>query len=182
MPMNKSLLITRPNHDNTTNYLYYWSVSVVDEAKKKGFDVYDLFGKKADKENKAQFVNKSIIYARSCDAGSVLGRELVKEGAMAFIGYVRKFIFAYTSSKITKPLQDSLAGLFLEPSNLVVTTIIKGHSVLVADQRSKASMLANFRKMISTSAAYEEKFAARWLWGNIKNQVVLGGSGASLNY
>jgi hypothetical protein len=214
--MSKSLLVTRPNHDQTTNYLYYWSALVIKEATKRGIDVYDLSGRKATKSNfdsylkskkpRALFLNghgnektitghdfepilesgkkepveKTIIYARSCEAAFVLGRKLITDGAIAFIGYLRKFIFGYTPSKITKPLEDSLAKLFLEPSNLVVTVIIKGHVVEKAHERSKKAMFENFKKMISTTATYEEKYAARWLWGNINSQVLYGEKGATI--
>lgn len=124
--------------------------------------------------NKDSDLNLKIIYARSCEAASILGPELVSRGVGAFVGYTRKFIFGYDLDKCYKPLDDTLAKLFLEPSNLVASTIIKGHSVLEADKRSKEAMYKNFRKMISSSATYEERFAARWLWSNIKSQVVLG--------
>lgn len=43
------MLITRPNHDITTNYLYYWSEQIIDFASEKGVSVFDLAGKKATK-------------------------------------------------------------------------------------------------------------------------------------
>ena len=46
--MNKILLITRPQHDETTNYLYFWAESVIEEAKKRNFEVLDLKGRKAN--------------------------------------------------------------------------------------------------------------------------------------
>ena len=208
--MSKSLLITRPNYDQATNYLYYWSRFVIKEAEEKRLNIYDLNGEKANKKNFDSYIksqkpkiiflnghgnentinghngevllqsgdNKildgNIVYARCCDAATILGKELVNKGANAFIGYTRKFNFGYMPSKISRPLEDSLAKLFLEPSNLIVTTIIKGHNVETAHQRSKMAMIKNFRKMLSTSATYEERFAARWLWGNIKSQVFYG--------
>lgn len=48
------MLITRPNHDITTNYLYYWSEKIVEIAKKKKNKVIDLKGRRA---NKKEFVN-----------------------------------------------------------------------------------------------------------------------------
>jgi len=208
--MNKSLLVTRPNDDCTTNYLSFWSLSVIDEAKRKGFDIYDLFAKKANRKDfdsylrfqkpdilflnghgnektvtgfagetllissKKKPVKNTIIYARSCSAATILGSKLISWGAKAFIGYIREFIFGYTQSKITRPLEDSLARLFLEPSNLVVTTILKSHKVSEAVERSKEMMYQNFKKMISATATYEERYSASWLWSNIKNQVLYG--------
>ena len=115
-----------------------------------------------------------IIYARSCEAALILGPSLVSRSVDTFIGYTRKFIFGYDPSKCYKPLDDVLAKLFLEPSNLVASTIIKGHPAREANKRSKDAMYKNFRKMISSRATYEERFAARWLWSNINSQVVLG--------
>lgn len=208
--MSKSLLVTRPNHDQPTNYLYHWSTFVIKEAEKKGLKIYDLDSDKANKKNfdsyiklqkpkivflnghgdentitgynneillqvgDTQILNENIVYARSCDAGTKLGKELISKGAKVFIGYVRKFNVGYTPSKVFKPLEDTLAKLFLEPSNLIMTTIIKGHNTEEAQKRSKDAMIKNFRKMLSTTATYEERFAASWLWGNIKGQVIYG--------
>lgn len=215
--MNKSLLVTRPNHDPATHYLYHWSETVIDEAKKKQIPVYDLRGEKAkrttflsflrskrpgfiflnghgdavsvagqndevllDETTDNNLIKYSLMYARSCDSGRTLGNSLVQHGAVAFIGYARKFLVGTIRSKITKPREDPLAKLFLGPSNLIPTTILKGHTVGEAHQRSKQAMLKNFWKMISSAGSFEERFAARWLWSDIRSQIVLGDQNASL--
>lgn len=208
--MSKSLLLTRPNHDNTTNYLCFWSESVIGIAESKKFNIYDLKGKKANKANfesylKARkpdflflnghgnansmlghnnepilessstaFVKGLIIYARSCDVGQSLGSQLISSGVKVFIGYDRNFVFGYTHSKITKPFEDPLAKLFLEPSNLVVTTLLKGNTAQESHERSKEAMWKNLRKMLSSIATDEEKRLAPYLWSNIKGQVLYG--------
>lgn len=116
----------------------------------------------------------SVIYARSCDAGKLLGHELVSKGTKCFIGYQRRFTFMTYTDKSSKPLEDSLAALFIEPSNLVVSTLLKGHSTKQSYLRSQKAMRKNFRKMVSSEASYEERYAAKWLWANIKSQVLLG--------
>ena len=40
--MSKSFLITRPEHDDTTHYLSYWSKELIEIAKKKRIAVFDL--------------------------------------------------------------------------------------------------------------------------------------------
>ena len=208
MPVNKSALVTRPQHEVVTNYLCVWSEDVLTMKNKQAGAMYDLKGDKATKKNFESYFFKhkpafiflnghgnenviaghddeiliddrskfegSIIYARSCDAGRKLGNVLVKNGLATFIGYSRKFIFAYDTSKITHPRNDKLAGIFLEPSNLVASTILKGHTAEEAHRRAKEAMYRNFRKMLSSEASYEERYAARWLWGNINSQVLLG--------
>ena len=49
--MNKTVLITRPNHDVTTNYFYYWSEEVIQLAVKRNNKVLDLEGKKANRKS-----------------------------------------------------------------------------------------------------------------------------------
>jgi len=175
--MSKSLLVTRPNHDETTNYLYYWSTLVIKEARKRNFSVYNLAGNKA---NKKSAVAETIIYARSCDAGITLGKRLIKDRAKAFIGYNRKFILGYTPQKLTRPLSDSLAKLFLEPSNLVVTTLIKSKTAQAAQDRSKQAMWKNFRRMTANRASSQMRYTARWLWSNYKSQVLYGDAKAAV--
>ena len=120
-------------------------------------------------------LGEAIVYARSCDSGERLGGILVaKKSVRAFVGYRRKFILGYTPEKMMKPLEDEIAKLFLEPSNLMGTIILKGHKVSDAHNRSKEAMYQNFRRMVSSSASFEERHAARWLWSNINSQVLIG--------
>jgi len=43
------ILLTRPNHDPTTTYLYYWSEAIIDQAKASNHKLYDLKGKSVTK-------------------------------------------------------------------------------------------------------------------------------------
>ena len=114
--MSKALLITRPNYDSATNYLYHWSKKVITEAVKKQIPVYDLNGEKANKSNFQSFLRSKRP----------------------------RFLF------------------------------LNGHTVDEANQRSKQAMIKNFRKMISSDSTFEERFTARWLWSNIRSQVLWG--------
>ncbi|MFH0943416.1 MAG: hypothetical protein V1810_04560 [Candidatus Beckwithbacteria bacterium] len=72
-----------------------------------------------------------------------------------------------------------MAKLFLAPSNLVVTTLIKGQTARKAQDRSRQAMLKNYRKMTSTTASYRKRYVARWLWSNYKSQVLYGDAAAT---
>lgn len=213
--MAKSILITRPNHDLITTYLFYWSIQVINIARKKGYKIFDLDSKKAciklftsyvikhkptivfinghgnpseiagyDNEviisysNLCMFID-IIVYARSCDSALGLGIKMVKEGAKAFIGYKRKFWLAYLQSKISAPLTDDVAKLFLEPSNLVPISLIKGNTVENSFRKSQEAMFRNFRYMLSTQATIDQKDAAPYLWINMKYQTIIGNGSAN---
>jgi hypothetical protein len=55
-------LITRPNHDNATNYLSYWSEQLIQFAKEKGKTVIDLQGSKANKDNLEKVLRKKDVH------------------------------------------------------------------------------------------------------------------------
>lgn len=56
--MNKIFLITRPNHDIVTNYLYHWSEKILTLAENKKLRVIDLRAEKANKNGYCGRVNK----------------------------------------------------------------------------------------------------------------------------
>lgn len=61
--MNSALLLTRPNHDIGTNYLYYWSEVAVNLT--YGFKILDLKGSKANRVNFASYIKNhqpSIVF------------------------------------------------------------------------------------------------------------------------
>lgn len=124
-------------------------------------------------KNEKLLINK-IVYARSCDAADNLGRLCIKNGTLAFIGYTKKFTIGYTPSKTSIPLHDPVAKLFIEPSNLIPFSLLKGNTTAEAYRKSQEAMFRNFHFMISTKASQNQKDAAPYLWFNRKYQVLLG--------
>ncbi len=57
--MNKAILITRPDHDLITTYLYQWSEYVINLARMKNIKVLDLSGKKANEKNFTSYIVKN---------------------------------------------------------------------------------------------------------------------------
>ncbi|MBI3955802.1 hypothetical protein HY339_00945 [Candidatus Gottesmanbacteria bacterium] len=58
MRTSKTLLVTRPSHDPTTRYCYYWSEPVIKKAKEKAFRVLDIADNKATKEIFESYLQK----------------------------------------------------------------------------------------------------------------------------
>jgi len=57
--MNKAILITRPNHDLITTYLFQWSEYVIRQANRKHIPVFDLSGKKANGKMFTSYIIKN---------------------------------------------------------------------------------------------------------------------------
>lgn len=212
--MSKSLLITRPFYDETTNYLFHWSKEIIEEAKKKNVQVFDLARNRVTKREVTSVLSKrqpslvvfnghgdsdrisgdageillktgeneellksKIIYAVSCKSAAELGSRSIRAGALSYIGYDDDFIFFYETDKLTRPLNDKTAKLFLEPSNRVAISLIKGHAAKSAHERSKAAFRQNIEELLTSESI--DSYLARYLWWDMTHQVCLGDGDAS---
>ena len=213
--MDKTLLITRPKHDSTVRYLFYWAKDALELAKKKGMKVWDLDGKRANRKEVESILKKrkpslvflnghgndgvvmgqdnevlvqagdnedflagKIVYALSCRSGKKLGPESIKKGSAGYIGYKEDFIFMAEPNKMSDPLSDKTAGLFLEASNQVVTSLLKGHTMKQSHDRSK-NMFAKNAYKVAAGGSKDYLLATYLLW-NAEHQVCLGNQDASL--
>ncbi len=207
----KKLLITRPEHDDTTYYLSNWSKKVIEFANTKEIKLFDLHRDKARKPEVTSIIEKQapglivfnghgddkcvtghknealveagknesllkekITYAVSCRSAKMLGPKSVSAGAKAYIGYDDDFVFIYSPEKITQPLRDDTAKLFLEPSNELIVSLIKGNSAEESYKRSQDFFKERMKKLLTSEATPEETSMARYLWWDMVHQVRLG--------
>ncbi len=120
-------------------------------------------------------LKERLVYARSCNAGALLGSECMKNTKDGcFIGYKFPFIFYMDAQWTTKPNNDNVARLFLEPSNLIPLSLIKGHSGIEAHERSREQMLKNMKRIMAAPAHEESSFYLEALWNNYLGQVIHG--------
>lgn len=204
------MLITRPNHDITTNYLFYWSTFIMAQATRSGKNITDLSKQRANAREFASVIKKTqpdmivinghgnhsiiagydndplvekgknhdllknaVVFARSCQSASGLGPEAVRAGCKAYIGYNDDFVFVTEIAMITKPLSDRTAQLFLEPSNYVAISLLKGHSPSDANNRSKEMYKKTIQKLMSSAGASIDVELIPNLFWNYSHQVCL---------
>src|SRR3989344_4384112 len=115
-----------------------------------------------------------IIYAISCRSARVLGKEAGQYVDPAYIGYRDDFILLYLEKHRTRPVEDKLAELFLNPSNLVVTTLLKGHSAKESVLRAQQEFLRNIQKLLTSKTKTDDSSALRYLVWDMKNLVLHG--------
>lgn len=216
--MQKGLIITCPKHDDTTEYLTYYSKEIIEEAENRGLKVKEVEDKNLNIQDFSKILknidyklvtlnghgspnsifgyknsviiqmgeNESLlkermVYARSCNAGSFLGIECMKNSKEGcFIGYQLPFVFFIDSKWSAKPHNDNVSKLFLEPSNIVPISLIKGHSAVEAHDHSKKQMLKVINKLLTSKQEQETPFFIEALWNNYLGQVVHGNKEARL--
>lgn len=197
-------LITRPEHDDTTHYLSYWSRENIGIAESNGFKVIDLHREKAKKEefeNKVRNLNPKLImlnghgsedsvtghknqvlvkagenedllkdrvvYALSCKSAKVLGPKSIQAGALNYTGFEDDFIFIYDPTLFSRPLIDKTAELFLMPSNIFVSSLLKGNDIAESFKRAQGAMQKNLYRAMSSAG--QDSSLSRFLWWNLRN-------------
>lgn len=126
------------------------------------------------KESDKKAVNSKIIFSRSCRSARVLGQNVINYGATTYLGYKEDFWFRYRIEKISRPIEDKTAELFLEPSNYLIIALLKGHSTGLANRKSKALFRKNIEKLIVEGPSAEDYDAISFLFWDMINQVCLG--------
>lgn len=84
----------------------------------------------------ADLFRDKIVFVRACDAGAVLGPEIMRNGAKSFIGYLHPYMFPYDKDSVQHPLRDELAAPVLECSNQIGLSLIKGRTAQEAHRES----------------------------------------------
>lgn len=121
-----------------------------------------------------------ITYALSCESGKKLGPEVVKDEKSTYIGYSDEFVFVCDMRYKGKPLTDIKARPFMEASNLVMLSLLKGNSAKEASDKSKIKFREHVTKLSSSAADPDILQAMQFLWWNAEHQVCLGDQNAKL--
>lgn len=114
-------------------------------------------------KNHALLKNK-ITYSLSCSSAAKLGKKTADE-VTTFIGYVEDFALGmdiYCQASIQK---DQRARLFLEPSNLLVKSLLKGNVAKEAVQKAKELMKKNI-SILRTDPFPDAKDYVPYLFNN----------------
>jgi len=114
-----------------------------------------------------------IVYARACYAAASLGDTCTRKGG-CFIGYRSPFSFWVDIRRSATPLKDETARLFLEPSNLIVLSMLKGNTAQEAFEKSQNMIKKNILKLMRDKQDPEAMASIMLLWSNLSGQAILG--------
>ncbi len=88
-------------------------------------------------------LKSTITYSISCSSADKLGDASIKAGALCYVGYTQDFVFIIDEGMSTHPLDDKIAGLFLEHTSIFMNTVFKGNTVSEAYEKAKKSLWDN---------------------------------------
>lgn len=130
-------------------------------------------------ENEA-LLKRRITYAVACSSARVLGAAVCIDAKSSFIGYDEYFILNLDRKFITNPLQDKRAEKFLDPSNRVGISLVKGHTCKEASENSKRAFRRNIALLLTNTNDPDALDDAKDLYWNMNHQVCLGDGNAKL--
>lgn len=109
-------------------------------------------------------LSSKIAYAIACDAAKKLGKDAVKKGCDAFIGYEGPFGFVRDASRECNPSKDKFAKPFKQVSNVIVTSLLKGSSVKESVEKSKRLTSELIKEYSTSDAESGHKDVRFWLF------------------
>ena len=112
-----------------------------------------------------ELLKDAITYALSCKSASVLGQKVAENESTTYIGYTDDFIFSLDRKYISKPLEDPKAKPFMESSNQVVLSLLKGHTAKESSAKSKKLFNDNISLLSTAFLAVIPSYLFRTLTG-----------------
>ena len=122
----------------------------------------------------SHLLENRITYAVACSSARVLGVEVCAKNNTTFIGYDEYFILNLDRNFLANPLQDRRAERFLESSNHVAISLLKGHTCQEALNNSKRISLRHIASLLTSATDPEAIEDAKDLFWNMSHQVCLG--------
>jgi len=80
-------------------------------------------------DDNEHYLKSRIVYSRSCNSLKILGPKCVSKGTKSFIGFENGFALINNKNFSATPKKDPWAKHFLEATNLVPISLLKGNSV-----------------------------------------------------
>lgn len=128
-----------------------------------------------------QVLKKAIVYSLSCSSALILGPKSVENGAISFIGYELDFAIGKDSDSEASPKHDKIAKLFIEPSNILFSSLLNRKSVEACVKKARKKMKDNIDYLHTTDSFPEAIYYAPFLFGNYLGLVAHGDKDAFVN-
>ena len=113
-----------------------------------------------------------LVHALSCQSAKQLGPDAMKKGAKGYIGYKENFIAFFDDSKrLTEPLKDDIASLFLDPAFTAPKVLLKGGTPKKAVVMTKKAYNKSIREAINSDIQSDADQLIGWLFWDRDNLV-----------
>ena len=125
-------------------------------------------------QDNASLLKGKVTYAVSCNSAAILGEEAGAYPDTTYIGYEKEFAMFQSRDHLSRPLEDPFAQPFMELSNHVVTSLLKGHGASESVKRAKEVGKTRIYSLLASNADVNAQAVARYLWWDVQCLVCKG--------
>ena len=75
-------------------------------------------------DKNVNLIKGKVVHAMSCSSAKTLGKKAIEVGVKAYVGYDEPFLAPRMNDKISNPLLDETASLFLDPAFITQKALI----------------------------------------------------------
>ncbi|KKQ06981.1 MAG: hypothetical protein US18_C0028G0004 [Parcubacteria group bacterium GW2011_GWB1_36_5] len=122
----------------------------------------------------AEILADKITYALSCQSAKNLGNKVGSYPNTTYIGYKEDFAFVRLEKYGRKPTEDTLAGFFIEPSNAIIVSLLKGHSTNESFTRGQSEFTKNIQMLLTSKIKSADSSVLRFLVWDLKHLTLCG--------
>lgn len=123
----------------------------------------------------------TVVYSLSCSSALKLGPKSIEKGAISFIGYELDFALGKDADSEASPRHDKIAKLFLEPSNILFSSLLNRNDVKTSVEKAKKKMKDNIDYLHTTDSFPNAIHYAPFLFGNYLGLVAHGNNEAFIH-
>lgn len=122
----------------------------------------------------AEILADRITYALSCQSAKNLGAKIGSYPNTTYIGYKEDFAFVRLEKYGRKPTEDVLARFFLEPSNAIIVSLLKGHNTGDSFSRGQREFTKNIQMLLTSKIKSADSSVLRFLVWDLKHLTLCG--------
>lgn len=149
--------------------------------KKKSIDVVCINGHGADDRvvgykqetllnvENADLLSGTTAHVLACNTAKTLGPAAMAAGAKGYIGYDERFIMLSRPTKISQPLQDDVARLFLDPAFTAPKALLDGKTCQEAVVLTQNAYRRSIKTALNSDIQSDKDRCVGFLLWNLKH-------------
>lgn len=117
----------------------------------------------------ADLLAGTTAHVLACDTAKTLGPSAMAAGARGYVGYDERFIMLSRPAKISQPLQDDVAQLFLNPAFTAPKALIDGKSCQEAVQLAQNAYRRSIQEALNSDIQSDKDRCVGFLLWDLKH-------------
>ena len=119
--------------------------------------------------NNIQLLKGKVVHALSCNTAAKLGPLAMGVGAKGYVGYDQKFVLISNPHKISNPLNDTTANLFLKPAFTAPKALLNGKTADEAVALAIDAYKESIRIALNSDIQSDDDKCASYLFWNMQH-------------